>query len=139
MSMCTRITTMTRKKLPPMFDRAAWNRAYNKERYQYYKAKGICVDCGAEWAQTGYTSCEKCRAKNKTRHDRNSESANAHKREQRAAWRAAGLCTQCGKRKARPERCTCARCAKNQHDRDMDRIVKKRMEKWRLEREQIRL
>ena len=117
-----------------MFDRAEWNRAYNKERYQYYKAKCVCVNCGAADARIGKTTCEECAIKDKERHDRIRDRTNAKARQTRIERKAAGICTTCGKRKARPDRYTCKICAKSQHDRDMDRIVRKRMDRWRLER-----
>lgn len=123
---------MKPKKKKP-FDKAKWSKTYNKERREWYKARGICCACGSEWARAGRTTCEKCAEVDKARHDRLSEAANARRRETRILRKEAGICTTCGMRPARPGRCTCEKCAKSQRERDIDRNVRKRLEKRRLE------
>lgn len=132
--MYTRITIATMKKKKKPFDRAAWNRAYNKERYKYYKDKGICTQCGAAWARTGRVECEACAAKLKARHDARADERRKQEKALYEGRKAAGLCPVCGKYPPRPNRVTCEKCAQRQRERDINRAVKKWFAKLKQER-----
>lgn len=84
----------------------------DKETYQRYKARGICVRCYQEDAVPGLTRCWRCRANERDYckihyYQRKAEGIRKHNpknkeaMERRNAERhAQGLCIQCGKRPA---------------------------------------
>lgn len=74
--------------------------AYCKERYQWYKAHGICANCGRTWAEPGRVLCAECarkKAASKRRYDPDGTRRTAYVDALRAERRAAGLCIDCGK------------------------------------------
>lgn len=93
------------------------NKERCKERYYYYKSRGICTCCGHDLAMYGSTLCpdcsekseiatKKCRDKDKDYKKKDSE---AHKRltERREAL---GLCNRCGKRPPEKGYKRCVEC-----------------------------
>lgn len=82
----------------------------NKERYHWYKDRGICTTCGREWVVPGHVRCKVCNAKIKFYNDRDREKRIKRKAEQRAERITKGLCTECGKRKATEGMRMCPRC-----------------------------
>ena len=88
----------------------------NKERYNWYKERGICTTCGRTWVEPGHVRCKACESKIKVYHDRDREKRN----ERRAALRqeriAKGLCTECGKRPATEGMRMCPRCRAMRND-----------------------
>lgn len=124
-----------------MFDRKAWNREYNLERREWYKAHGICCQCGAAQAEIERTLCAACAKRQydrQNKHDPGRRNSIEQNRQKRARFYAAGLCTNCGKRPHGPNRKTCDYCAKKQRDRDMDRRVRRRLDR-QIENERRRL
>ena len=99
----------------------------NKERYQWYKARGICISCGASWSEPGRVRCKVCHDKHERSRDRVAQIE--MERRNRAAWREAGLCTVCGKRQADDGRRTCAHCRAVAVDRDRKYRILRRMDK----------
>lgn len=101
-----------------MFDR----KTSDKEKYYFYKAKGICVICGKDKAMITAVRCPKCSDKNnecakksflKIKQNRYEEyKANKRKldKERRAKRRAAGICVICGKHKASAGKKRCLDC-----------------------------
>lgn len=96
-----------------------------KERYEFLKAHGICVQCGQEYALEGITLCAKCREKNnlarrgKKQRPLTAEQKarkNQNAKETRQNRIELGLCHICGKVKAVPGLKVCSDCriARNQ-------------------------
>lgn len=96
---------------------------YDKERYEFYKAHGICVICGQETAKKTSAKCGKCTATSadyaRIKYHSMAEEERKEKlkkdvqrikltREQR---KAAGLCTTCGKRPPKEGRLQCETCS----------------------------
>lgn len=101
----------------------------NRERYYWYKERGICTSCGRVWAEPGYTLCKACEAKIKRCHDLKREQRVQAKREQRRQRIEAGLCTECGTRPALPGRRMCERCRDMRNDSTRKYKIMKRMER----------
>lgn len=95
---------------------------YDKERYEFYKAHGICVICGQETAKKTSVKCGKCTATSvdyaRIKYHSMAEEEKKEKlkkdvqrikstREQR---KVAGLCTTCGKRPPKEGRLQCEAC-----------------------------
>lgn len=136
--MHTRITPMIATMAifrPKTFDKAAWSKTYNKERREWYKARGICTECGANYAVVGRVMCETCAQRCR---DYKAAHRDADKlRRQKLIDK--GLCARCGKRKPRPGLKTCTICAKRMSEYDRDKVVKKHMAQYKAEYEkQIR-
>ena len=124
-----------------MFDKSAWSKTYNHERREWYKEHGICNQCGARPAEIDRTLCAECQKLQKARqlrYDPGRLMSTEKRREIRAKRYAAGLCADCGKRPHRVGRKTCEICAKKKRDRDMDRRVRRRLDKY-VEAERRRL
>ena len=86
--------------------------AYSKERYHWYKAHGICVNCGQTWAEPGRVMCAECARKNaasQRKHDPDGTRHAAYMDALRTSRRAAGLCFECGKPLDGPHT-LCSRC-----------------------------
>ena len=121
--------------------KAAWSKVYNAERREWYKAHGICCQCGASPARLDRTLCADCA---KIQHNRTERSDPGRRRdytrtvERKADRYAAGLCATCGKRPYRPGHKSCELCAKKQRDRDTVRRVKRRLDR-QIEAERNRL
>lgn len=99
----------------------------NKERYDWYKSRGICISCGAAWAEPGRVRCQTCHDKHEQSRDRQAQIKN--ERENRAVWREAGLCTVCGKRPADEGKRTCTHCRKKAGDRDRKYAILRKMDR----------
>lgn len=87
-----------------------------KERYDWYKARGICASCGRAWAIPGRVHCEACAAKIDAYHERSREERNAKQRAIRQERIANGICTECGRRSATPGMRMCPRCREMRND-----------------------
>ena len=95
---------------------------YGHKRYEWYKAHGICTQCGQEDAVPGTTLCPECTAKRMEQCAKYWRSLSAETRqriiqkkgEQRRALReqrkSLGLCVICGKRKAEVGKLHCTEC-----------------------------
>lgn len=86
-------------------ERHAKMRAYNKERVEFLKEKGICIDCGKERAMFNRVRCPECLDKVKenaeaTRSEASKEQRRQKQREKFKWCQANGICTNCLKRKA---------------------------------------
>lgn len=101
--------------------------AWSKELYQWYKEKGICVQCGSYKSAPGRVRCECCLAKNaesssKQRKKRGVEERkkdNENHRIAREKRKQKGLCINCGKPQSKSSKCFCIDCRiKNQRKND---------------------
>lgn len=106
---------------------------YQKDRYDWYKSRGICTVCGVSWAEPGHVYCKSCAEKNERCHARKREERIEAKRRRRADRIAAGLCTECGARPATEGMRMCPRCRAMRNDstrkykigKKLDRIAEK--------------
>lgn len=94
----------------------------NKERYEYYKSHGICVNCCSEKAVEGYVLCQNCRIraskKLKKYRAKHRESILAKKKEHYYKSKELRICYYCGKPTTKGTLCdTC---------REKDRMCQKR-------------
>ena len=88
-----------------------------RERYNGYKAVGICVHCGCEWVEPGHVRCKACAEKNaaiQLASDPNGEKRRSRQAALRAQRRAEGLCIDCGKPTDGHVRC--ATCLEGRRD-----------------------
>lgn len=85
-----------------------------KERYYWLKEHGICVCCGSEKADKGYTTCLVCRMDIREKGDTHSDlHKEKHKRwlkRRRDIMYAFGVCVTCGKRDAEIGSSMCGIC-----------------------------
>lgn len=59
-----RVNSILAISLPLEIERCIMtDKEYSKERYEFYKSHGICVECGREPAYKGHTRCLECRFK----------------------------------------------------------------------------
>ena len=101
--------------------------ARNRERYAWYKDRGICTSCGRVWAEPGHVRCKACEAKITACHDRKREQRVIAKQEQRRQRIEAGLCTECGKRPASEGMRMCPRCRAMRNDSTRKYKIQKRI------------
>lgn len=109
-------------------------RAYNKERYQWYKSMGICPQCGQNPACKGHVCCLECRFKDNERsykaYYKNTDKIRAriskNDKKLRQKRKGAGLCTVCGKRKPVEGLKYCDQCRKRLNARRRERADLKR-------------
>ena len=94
----------------------AERRRSNKQRYRWYKDRGICPTCGKVWAEPGRVRCKACDAIIKYYHDRDRENRQNRARERRQERIDSGLCTECGKRPATDGMRMCPRCRDMRND-----------------------
>ena len=87
-----------------------------KERYEWYKERGICTTCGVAWAEPGHIRCKACEAAIAVYHDKSHDKRVERKRQVRADRIAAGLCTECGRRPATEGMRMCPRCREMRND-----------------------
>lgn len=100
----------------------------SQELYEWYKERGICVQCGTNTAAPGRARCEECLVKNaesskKQRERRDSsvrkESHREHIRQLRRERKEKGLCIFCGKPICSKSTVFCIDCyIKNQRNND---------------------
>ncbi len=87
-----------------------------KERYEWYKGRGICTTCGRTWAEPGHVRCKECEDNIAVYHNRRREERRLAMRQKRAERIAAGICTECGKRPATDGMRMCPRCRAMRND-----------------------
>lgn len=101
--------------------------AWSKELYQWYKEKGICVQCGSYKAAPNRVRCEYCLAKSaessaKKREKQGTEERkkdNENHRIAREKRKLKGICICCGKPQSVSSKCFCIDCRiKNQRRND---------------------
>lgn len=100
-----------------------------KERYRWYKERGICTTCGRTWAEPGKVRCKACEAKIAACHEKRREERRQAKQEQRQQRIAAGICTECGKRPATEGMRMCPRCRAMRNDSTRKYKIMKRIER----------
>lgn len=100
-----------------------------KERYNWYKDRGICATCGRVWAEPGKVRCKACEAKIAACHAQRREERRQAKQQQRAQRIAAGICTECGKRPATEGMRMCPRCRAKRNDSTRKYKILKRIER----------
>ena len=88
----------------------------NRERYRWYRERGICTVCGRQWVEPGHVRCNTCYAKMNACLERTREQRNAYKAARRKALIEQGLCTECGKRPATEGMRMCSRCRDMRND-----------------------
>lgn len=82
----------------------------NKERYYWYKERGVCVTCGRTWSEPGHVRCKTCEAKMNACQVLDRERRIKRKAARRQELIAKGLCTECGNRPATEGMRMCPRC-----------------------------
>lgn len=87
-----------------------------KERYGWYKDRGICSTCGRVWAEPGHVRCKACEDNIAFYHNLRRAERTEAMRKRRAERIAAGICTECGKRKATEGMRMCPRCRAMRND-----------------------
>lgn len=87
-----------------------------KGLYEWYKARGICVQCGRIWAEPGHVRCRTCAGIVKSYDDRYKVARAERARIRRQELIEKGLCTQCGTRPATPGMRMCPRCRAMRND-----------------------
>ena len=99
----------------------------HKERYEWYKAHGICVKCGQRSAERGRLLCLECWGKqleaNRKRvlSDADKAKMREYMRVKREEWRKNGICTICGKRNANEGKNTCGICRAKDRERHREK------------------
>lgn len=71
----------------------------SRELRAWYKAGGVCIQCGKGWAEPGHVRCTDCMRKSQLyqkRHDPDGTKHKANAKARRDQRRANGLCTNCG-------------------------------------------
>ena len=100
-----------------------------KERYDWYKERGICTTCGAVWVEPGHVRCKKCEEQIAKYHAASKEHRAELAKQRREKRIAAGMCTECGKRKATEGMRMCPRCREMRNDSTRKYKIVKRIEK----------
>ena len=100
-----------------------------KERYYWYKERGICASCGRVWAEPGKVYCKACTARNYACHEKRREERIETQRRRRAERIAAGICTQCGKRPATEGKKMCPRCRAMRNDSSRKYRIQQRIKR----------
>lgn len=105
----------------PLSDEARANiKLYQKERYEWYKAHGICPRC-REQAMVGRVYCAKCFRKTHAHWDKVDKDGSVNRQrcaDRRKRLKAAGMCVNCGNAKAVDGKTLCPKCrAKNEESR----------------------
>lgn len=88
----------------------------NRERYNWYKERGICTTCGRMWVEPGHVRCKACEDKIKLYHDRSRDYRMERARARRQERIENGLCTECGIRPATEGMRKCPRCREMRND-----------------------
>ena len=100
-----------------------------KERYNWYKDRGICTTCERVWSEPGKVRCKACEAKIAAAHEKRREERRRAKQEQRQQRITAGICTECGKRPATEGMRMCPRCRAMRNDSTRKYKIEKRIER----------
>lgn len=111
----------------------------SKERYEWYKSRGICVKCGRTWCEPGHTTCKACYAKETACHRRADPDGSLHAAKCKARRQArieAGICTECGREPATEGLRMCPKCREMRNDSTrkykMQRRIARKNEEQRL-------
>lgn len=88
----------------------------NRQRYRWYKERGICTTCGRVWAEPGRVRCKECAEAIRAYHNADREGRMQRAAEKRQERIANGLCTECGKRPATEGMRMCPRCRAMRND-----------------------
>lgn len=107
-------------------------------RYNWYKAKGICVVCGQERAAKGKVRCQNCLDSAavatmiyKSKHDA-SEYNRAYNKSRYEKAKAEGICVRCFQQKAREGKLTCQFCFSKAKEKQ---AISARLKRWREKNE----
>ena len=101
-----------------------------REIKAWYKAYGICPNCGRAWAEPGRVYCAACMRKDKLKPSRQTEGYNREKcRARRERLIEKGLCARCGKRPPEPGHRACAKCLAAQRDSNRKAYIIRRIER----------
>ena len=111
--------------------------AQNRERYRWYKDRGICTTCGRTWVVPGHVRCKQCEAQIAKYHAASYEKRLERQKQRRQERIAAGLCIDCGK-PAVPGMRKCERCRMMRNDSTRKYKIHKRIEKA-IQKERARL
>ena len=105
---------------------------YLRERREWYKEHGICVQCLTKWTAPGKTQCETCTkliAERADLRDPGRVKRRTYNRERRKRLIAEGLCVNCGKRAALESQTRCHTCARKKRESEQVSRIRKRIEK----------
>ena len=118
-------------------DKREYMRQYKKERYEYLKRLGICVECGSEDAWNGRTKCLQCLHSTKEASEaaRSEDSKKQRKKylsKKRDLCVAFGICRECLKREVAEGKLRCNRCITKQKVRYANKTSLKREDRTAL-------
>lgn len=102
---------------------------YHKERYNWLKENGFCVECGSNYNEPGHVRCKACMKKDRQHHKRadpTGEKLRAYGQKLRADRKAAGLCVTCGKPMDKDGTC-CKACTARRSEREKVKRIEKRL------------
>ena len=78
--------------------REEWNR-HSRERYWWYRERGLCPKCGTRYAEAGHAYCKACAmdySRMRKKADPTGELRREKDRAKRERRRAEGMCYDCG-------------------------------------------
>lgn len=107
-----------------------YNAQYARDAYQYFKGRGICVECHQRKAINGRVKCEVCterRAEYDAQRDKDALRRKAKERADRL--KAQGICRDCGKRPVKGNSTRCADCLRLNCLRTKQKNAEKRIRK----------
>ena len=107
-----------------------YNAQYARDAYQYFKGRGICVECHQRKAINGRVKCEVCterRAADDVQRDKDALRRKAKERAERL--KAQGICRDCGKRPVKGNSSRCEECLRLNCLRTKQRNAEKRVRK----------
>ena len=100
-----------------------------KERYDWYKAHGICTTCGRRYAEPGHVRCKECETQIAICHAKSREHRKELAKKRRQERIAAGICTECGRRKATEGMRMCPICRARRNDSTRKYKIGKKIER----------
>lgn len=125
------ITAMNIVRIVRMRDKELQKKT-NKERYWFYREKGICTKCGQVWAEPGRPYCINCQKKNRIQLKQGDPDGQKHRdlnHSRRAERLAQGLCTECGKPLENPQYKQCKACRQKRAEACKLYRIRKRLER----------
>ena len=114
-----------------MRKRTEYDKAYDKERYEWLKEHHMCVRCKKEKAEKGRLFCLVCKM-DRREQNRNRELTIEQKEKKRIHNQtrydlnvAFGICPRCGKREHKNNSIFCGRCSAIRNNKEMNKRRKK--------------
>ena len=107
----------------------------SRERRVFYKSRGICIECGREFAELGHVRCKACADKFMERKKERDPDGSKHReylRNLREYRRAHGICIDC-KRYALPGHVKCSVHINKELERKEVKRIRERIRKQAIE------